>query len=53
MAIDSNDDPRAFYQAIKSDKWKEAMKKEIQASEKNGTWTLEDLPTRKHVIDSK
>ncbi|KAJ9566378.1 hypothetical protein OSB04_002344 [Centaurea solstitialis] len=52
-AIDSNVEPKHFYQAVKNDRWKEAMRKEIQALEKNGTWTLEDLPDGKHAIDSK
>ncbi|XP_076916331.1 uncharacterized protein LOC143575998 [Bidens hawaiensis] len=52
-AIDSNDEPKHFHQAIKDVKWKEAMKKEIRALEENGTWTLQELPEGKHVIDSK
>ncbi|KAJ9561853.1 LOW QUALITY PROTEIN: hypothetical protein OSB04_007013 [Centaurea solstitialis] len=52
-AINSNVEPKHFHQAVKNDRWKEAMRKEIQALEKNGTWTLEDLPEGKHAIDSK
>ncbi|KAD4887930.1 hypothetical protein E3N88_20003 [Mikania micrantha] len=52
-AIDSNDEPKYFHQAVKDIKWKEAMKNEIQALEKNGTWTLEELPKGKKAIDSK
>nr|GFC90647.1 integrase, catalytic core [Tanacetum cinerariifolium] len=29
------------------------MKNEIKALERNGTWTLEDLPKGKRAIDSK
>ncbi|KAL0399838.1 UNVERIFIED_CONTAM: Copia protein [Sesamum radiatum] len=52
-AITSYDEPKSFFQAIKHEHWKEAMKKEIEALEKNETWTLEPLPQGKHAIDSK
>ncbi|GJZ72106.1 putative RNA-directed DNA polymerase [Tanacetum coccineum] len=52
-AIDTNNEPKFFHQAVKDDRWKEAMKKEIQALKENGTWTLENLPEGKHAIDSK
>ncbi|XP_076958475.1 uncharacterized protein LOC143634207 [Bidens hawaiensis] len=52
-AIDSTDEPKYFHQAIKDDRWKEAMKKEICALENNGTWTLESIPEGKRAIDSK
>ena len=29
------------------------MQKEVRALEENGTWTLEELPVGKRVIDSK
>ncbi|GKV43433.1 hypothetical protein SLEP1_g50721 [Rubroshorea leprosula] len=52
-AITSNDEPSSFSQAIKNEKWREAMRKEITALEENGTWTLERLPPDKRAIDSK
>ncbi|KAL0422710.1 UNVERIFIED_CONTAM: Copia protein [Sesamum latifolium] len=52
-AITSYDEPKSFFQAIKHEYWKEAMKKEIEALEKNETWTLEPLPQGKHAIDFK
>lgn len=52
-AIDSKDEPKYFHQAIKDDRWKEAMEKEIRALEENGTWVLEELPEGKRAIDSK
>ncbi|GKU87876.1 hypothetical protein SLEP1_g2207 [Rubroshorea leprosula] len=52
-AITSIDEPKSFYQAIKNEKWREAMRKEITALEQNGTWTLEQLPAGKKVIDFK
>ncbi|GKV52821.1 hypothetical protein SLEP1_g59381, partial [Rubroshorea leprosula] len=52
-AITSNDEPRSFLQAIKNEKWREALRKEIIALEENSTWTLEGLPPDKRAIDSK
>ncbi|GKU92589.1 hypothetical protein SLEP1_g6297 [Rubroshorea leprosula] len=52
-AISSIDEPKTFSQAIKHEKWREAMRNEITALEKNGTWTIETLPPGKRAIDSK
>ena len=52
-AIDSTNEPKFFHRAVKDERWKEAMRKEIQALEENGTWTLEELPDGKRAIDSK
>nr|GEV40411.1 retrovirus-related Pol polyprotein from transposon TNT 1-94 [Tanacetum cinerariifolium] len=52
-AIDNNDEPKSFKQAAQSDNWREAMKNEIKALERNGTWTLEVLTKGKRAIDSK
>lgn len=38
---------------MQDERWREAMKKEIQALELNETWTLEQLPEGKRAIDSK
>ncbi|XP_076888172.1 uncharacterized protein LOC143538502 [Bidens hawaiensis] len=43
-AIESNDEPKSFNQAMQDEKWRDAMKKEIRALEENGMWTLENLP---------
>ncbi|CAM8942689.1 unnamed protein product [Rhodiola kirilowii] len=45
--------PTETSSAIKHEHWKEAMKREIDALEKNETWTLEKLPPGKNIIDSK
>ncbi|GLT39324.1 hypothetical protein SLA2020_135220 [Shorea laevis] len=52
-AITSVDEPSSFPQAVKDEKWREAMQKEITALEQNGTWTIETLPPGKRAIDSK
>ncbi|GJZ04853.1 putative RNA-directed DNA polymerase [Tanacetum coccineum] len=52
-AITNNDEPKCFKQAAQDARWREAMKKEVKALEKNGTWTLEYLPEGKRAIDSK
>ena len=52
-AITSNDEPNSFNQAVQNPNWRNAMKKEIQALEENGTWTIQELPSGKRAIDSK
>ncbi|KAJ0800174.1 putative RNA-directed DNA polymerase [Helianthus annuus] len=52
-AITKNDEPRCFREASQDSRWCEAMRSEIKALEKNGTWTLESLPQGKRAIDSK
>ncbi|MFS7948515.1 putative RNA-directed DNA polymerase [Helianthus anomalus] len=52
-AITRHDEPKNFQQAAQDENWREAMRKEIQALEKNETWSLETLPEGKRAIDSK
>lgn len=52
-AISSQDEPKHYFQAVKHQCWRDAMKKEIQALENNNTWTLTNLPPGKKAIDSK
>jgi len=40
----TDDDPVIFEEAIKSKRWRDAMKREMEAIEKNKTWELTDLP---------
>ncbi|GKU97023.1 hypothetical protein SLEP1_g10206 [Rubroshorea leprosula] len=51
--ISSIDEPKSFSQAIKNENWQKAMRQEVAALEKNGTWTIEALPLDKRAIDSK
>lgn len=46
-------EPTSYVQAMKDVRWKEAMTKEIEALEANGTWTVEDLPPGKRALGSK
>jgi hypothetical protein len=54
VSLSTNDDePSCYQEAVKgsnSDKWKEAMKDEMKALERNSTWDLVELPRdRKNV----
>lgn len=40
-AVSSSNEPKHFNQVVQDVKWREAMQKEINALEENGTWTLE------------
>ncbi|GKV14238.1 hypothetical protein SLEP1_g25140 [Rubroshorea leprosula] len=52
-AISTKDEPKSFSEAIQDPKWRQAMKAEIDALEKNNTWTLETLPPDKRLIGCK
>lgn len=49
----SHDDPVSFDEAVKEEKWQEAMKLEIQAIERNQTWELVSLPHQAKKIGVK
>ena len=40
-------------EALRDPKWVEAMQSEMDALEKNGTWTLVDLPDNKKPVGCK
>ncbi|KAK9225976.1 hypothetical protein WN943_011022 [Citrus x changshan-huyou] len=52
-AITAGVEPSSFTEAVKDEKWRDAMKKEIQALEDNETWTVEPLPLGKQAINCK
>lgn len=52
-AINSGVEPKSFREAMEDDKWKEAMSGEIDAQERNHSWTVEDLPKGKKAIGCK
>ena len=41
-AITKHKEPSSFKEAVKDPGWRQAMKEEIDALERSGTWTLED-----------
>eukprot|EP00253_Pinus_taeda_P010367 PITA_10367 len=52
----SDDEPLCYQDAIegsKSDKWKAAMKDEMMALSKNGTWDLVELPKGRKIVGCK
>ncbi|KAJ3704813.1 hypothetical protein LUZ61_008518 [Rhynchospora tenuis] len=46
-------EPEHYGEAMKSKSWRDAMQNEIDALERNETWTLEDLPVGKTAIGCK
>ena len=46
-AISKIEEPRFFHEAVTNPLWKDAMIKEIEALEKNHTWSIVDLPAGK------
>ncbi|KAJ0833844.1 putative RNA-directed DNA polymerase [Helianthus annuus] len=46
-------DPTHFAEAIKKAEWQKAMKVEMEAINKNQTWSLVDLPRGKNVVGVK
>ena len=51
--IDNECDPLSFTEAVQSQKWCDAVNIELQALEKNETWTLTSLPKEKGAIGCK
>jgi len=49
-AIDSNVEPTSYEEAIKDERWNAAMNEEVQALQKNNTWTVTTLPENKVAI---
>ena len=49
----SGNDPITFEEAYQEDKWKKAMKKEINSIIKNNTWKLTTLPKEHNAIGVK
>eukprot|EP00253_Pinus_taeda_P023684 PITA_23684 len=57
VALTANDDEPLSYQEVvecsNSDKWKEAMKEEMKALDKNATWDLVTLPNDRKTVGCK
>ena len=52
-ALASLQEPQTFHEASSNPLWQQAMKEELDALHKNGTWDLVDLPSRKSTIGCK
>ncbi|KAJ4796184.1 Retroelement pol polyprotein-like [Rhynchospora pubera] len=52
-AVTAGREPHHFGEAIKDANWRNAMQSEIDALERNETWTIEDLPPTKTAIGCK
>jgi len=52
-SISSHNEPKLYEEAVKSAKWRNAMKDEIEALNTNETWYIIDLPPGKKSIGCK
>jgi hypothetical protein len=52
-AITAEKEPMHFHEAVKDARWKEAMQTEIQALERNDTWSMQRLPPGKKALGCK
>ena len=52
-AITTGVEPKSFSEATKDQRWRDVMKKEIQALEDNGMWIVKPLPLSKKAIGCK
>ena len=52
-SLDQIQIPNSVQEALKMSQWKAATLEELRALEKNGTWTLTDLPPGKHIVGCK
>ena len=52
-ALASLQEPQTFHEASSNPLWKQAMKEELDALHKTGTWDLVDLPSGKSAIGCK
>ena len=53
LSLDNVEIPRNIYQALQDENWKNAIKEEITALEKNGAWEIVDLSEEKRAVGSK
>ena len=50
IEINSISIPQTLTEALGNEKWKQAMKVEMEALEKNGVWKIMELPKEKKVV---
>ncbi|KAI5335657.1 hypothetical protein L3X38_025790 [Prunus dulcis] len=53
LALSTDSDPIFFEDAVKNEKWRQAMNFEIETIERNDTWELTELPLGSKVIGVK
>ncbi|RXH78970.1 hypothetical protein DVH24_034177 [Malus domestica] len=51
--LDNSGEPSHYKQAVLSEDWRNAMKEEFEALQKQGTWELLPPPINRNVIGSK
>ncbi|GKG10454.1 ribonuclease H-like domain-containing protein, partial [Tanacetum coccineum] len=51
--LNKSSKPSSYYEAIKNLYWIEAMNNEIEALNRNNTWTICNLPARRKPVGSK
>jgi len=52
-AIYADREPVTYFEAVKDERWRDAMQREIQALEKDDTWEIDDLPPNKKALGCK
>ncbi|RVW34168.1 Retrovirus-related Pol polyprotein from transposon TNT 1-94 [Vitis vinifera] len=52
-SLDDTQVPNTIQEALKISEWKKTVQDEIDALEKNGTWTITDLPVGKRPVGCK
>ena len=53
LLLDDTQVPNTIQEAFKILEWKKAVQDEIDALEKNGTWTITNLPVGKRPVGCK
>ena len=53
LSLSSNPEPTTYDDAMCDENWKNVVKVELEAFNKNNTWTLTSLPTHKKAIGCK
>ncbi|GJV84746.1 ribonuclease H-like domain-containing protein [Tanacetum coccineum] len=51
--LNKSSEPTSYFEAVKNPNWIEAMNNEIEALNRNNTWTVCDLPEGRKAIGSK